>query len=113
MTSVSASVSILPPGTLPKFDVPDGDLSVKIIKIYPENGYAEDGAPIPSENDMMNVEFFGGDTHEFQIKDLDKADLAAKVKNLVMGKYKIKSFDFDMIPDLAVGAEIVLKNVVK
>lgn len=106
-----ASGSILPPGTLPKVPLPAGDLMVKILRVYPENGFDDDGNPIESEHDMVDVLMPDGAKHEFQIKPGDKVGLADKVKNLLTGKYTVESFNFGAISDVVVDGEIHLVSV--
>lgn len=108
---VQASGSILPPGTLPKVSLQPGDLVVKIIRVYPENGFDDDGNPIASEHDMVDVLMPDGAKHEFQIKPDDKVGLADKIKNLLTGKYTVESFDFGSISDVVVDGEIHLVSV--
>ena len=112
-TISKAVVSVLPAGSLPKIDLGDAALKVKILAIDPENGYDEAGEPNPSDNDMIKVEYPDGYIKNHQVSKTDEVvSLAAKIQSVLLGRYTIKAFAFDTIPALTVGAEINLLEVV-
>lgn len=106
----TASGLVLPPGTQEKLAKPETDLTVTILQIDPENGYAEEtGEPIPSENEMAKVQYPDGTIKNHQVKDI--VELLERVKNQILSKYEISSFDFGDVPNLEAGAVIQIKGV--
>lgn len=110
---VQASGLILPPGTLPKVILSPGDLTVKVLRVYPENDGHVDGAgnPATSDHDMVDVEMPDGAKHEFQVKPGDKVALLDGIKKLLMGKYTVTGFSLTVVPEIAVGAEYKFVSV--
>lgn len=113
MTGIQASGLVLPPGTLPKVALSGSDLTVKILRVYPENFAHVDaeGKQAPSDHDMVDVEMPDGAKHEFQIKPGDKVALCDSIKKLLMGKYTVTGFNIVAVPDIAVGAEFKFVSV--
>lgn len=109
---VSAKAGVLPAGTLPRILLPaELAMEIKILAIDPENGYDEEGKPVPSEHDMVKVQYPDGYIKNHQVKDLLGAELLAKIQNLLQTRYAIQSFEFDKIPAFIAGSTIKLLEV--
>ena len=109
---ITAKAGVLPAGTLPRILLPaDLPMEIKILAIDPENGYSEEGKPIPSEHEMVKVQYPDGYIKNHQIKDLRGAELLAKIQNLLQTRYAIQSFEFDKIPAFKAGVTIKLLEV--
>lgn len=116
MTNVAAygQGAILPEGTIQKVELSGASHTVKIVSIDPENGYDAQGDPLPSENDMVTVEYPDGYRKSHQIASGSSAleGLVVKVSTAIKARYNVTSFDIQSLPNsIVVDGEIVISGV--
>jgi len=107
--TITGSGVVTPPGS--KITLPaDTTQTIQIVSVDPENGYTEEGEPIPSENSTAKVTYPDGGTKNHQCADV--ADLLTKITNYLQNRYNIQSFEFEAMPDALTAGDIVIKEIV-
>jgi hypothetical protein len=86
------------------------EISILIESMDPENGYSDDGEPIPSEHMMAKIVYPDGISKHHQVTDI--ADLLSRITTHIQNRLNIRAFRFEKAPSTLEAGSVILKEIV-